>query len=121
VECSRCPLPALYNGYEILSCHAIRVTRDAEIPLERKRAVDLLTSVEAGVRERRMGDAVRLQYDADLPEPLLAMLVDELELSPDDLYAGTGFTAFSDLFQLYTAADVPPFHDHLPPPAPVAA
>ena len=107
----RLQLPALYNGYEVVSCHAIRVTRDADIALERKRAVDLLTSVEAGVRERRMGDAVRLQYDADLPADLLAMLVDELELQPDDLYAGTGFTAFSDLFQLYAAVDLPRLKD----------
>src|SRR5882724_1443800 len=117
----RLQLPALYAGYEILSCHAIRVTRDADLALERKRAVDLLTSVEAGVRERRMGDAVRLQYDADLPAPLLAMLVDELELGPDDLYAGTGFTAFSDLFQLYAAVDLPRLKDHVLPPRPVPA
>jgi polyphosphate kinase len=117
----RLQLPALYSGYEILSCHAIRVTRDAEIALERKRAVDLLSSVEAGVRERRMGDAVRLQYDADLPADLLAMLVDELELSPDDLYEGAGFTAFSDLFQLYAAVDVPRLKDQPLPPRPLPA
>ncbi|HKW95086.1 MAG TPA: polyphosphate kinase 1 [Methylomirabilota bacterium] len=117
----RLQLPTLYNGYEILSCHAIRVTRDADIALERKRTVDLLTSVEAGVRERRMGDAVRLQYDADLPPDLLATLVDELELGPDDLYAGTGFTAFSDLFQLYAAVDLPRLKDQPLPPRQVAA
>jgi polyphosphate kinase len=117
----RLQLPALYNGYEIVSCHAIRVTRDADIALERKRAVDLLTSVEAGVRERRMGDAVRLQYDADLPADLLATLVGELELSPEDLYAGTGFTAFSDLFQLYAAVDLPRLKDQPLPPRPLPA
>jgi polyphosphate kinase len=117
----RLQLPTLYTGYEIVSCHAIRITRDAEIPVGRKTAVDLLTSVEAGVRERRMGDAVRLQYDADLPSPLLAMLVDELELGPDDLYAGTGFTAFSDLFQLYAAVDLPRLKDQPLPPRPVPA
>ena len=117
----RLQLPTLYTGYEIVSCHAIRVTRDAEIALPRKTAADLLTSVEAGVRERRMGDAVRLQYDADLPAPLLAMLVDELELGSDDLYAGTGFTAFSDLFQLYAAVDLPRLKDHVLPPRPVPA
>jgi polyphosphate kinase len=117
----RLQLPTLYNGYEILSCHAIRVTRDAELPLERKRAADLLASVEAGVRERRMGDAVRLQYDADLPSPLLATLVDELELHPDDLYAGTGFTAFTDLFQFYSAADLPRLKDQPRPSRPVPA
>jgi polyphosphate kinase len=117
----RLQLPTLYTGYEIVSCHAIRITRDAEIAVGRKTAVDLLTSVEAGVRERRMGDAVRLQYDADLPSPLLAMLVDELELGPDDLYAGTGFTAFSDLFQLYAAVDLPRLKDQPLPPRPVPA
>jgi polyphosphate kinase len=117
----RMQLPTLYTGYEIVSCHAIRVTRDAELLLPRKTPADLLTSVEAGVRERRMGDAVRLQYDADLPAPLLAMLVDELELSPDDLYAGTGFTAFSDLFQLYAAVDLPRLKDAALPPRPVPA
>jgi polyphosphate kinase len=117
----RMQLPTLYTGYEIVSCHAIRVTRDAELLLPRKTPADLLTSVEAGVRERRMGDAVRLQYDADLPAPLLAMLVDELELSPDDLYAGTGFTAFSDLFQLYAAVDLPRLKDPALPPRPVPA
>jgi len=117
----RLQLPTLYTGYEIVSCHAIRITRDAEIPLGRKTAEDLLTSVEAGLRERRMGDAVRLQYDADLPAPLLAMLVDELELGPDDLYAGTGFTAFSDLFQLYAAVDLPRLKDQPLPPRPVPA
>jgi len=117
----RLQLPTLYTGYEIVSCHAIRITRDAEIAVGRKTAVDLLTSVEAGVRERRMGDAVRLQYDAELPSPLLAMLVDELELGPDDLYAGTGFTAFSDLFQLYAAVDLPRLKDQPLPPRPVPA
>jgi polyphosphate kinase len=117
----RLQLPTLYTGYEIVSCHAIRITRDAEIPLGRKTAEDLLTSVEAGLRERRMGDAVRLQYDADLPSPLLAMLVDELELGSDDLYAGTGFTAFSDLFQLYAAVDLPRLKDQPLPPRPVPA
>src|SRR4029450_3571213 len=69
----RLHLPAPSNGRASPACPAIRVTRDAETPLERKRAVDLLTSVEAGVRERRMGDGVRLQYEADVPEPLLPM------------------------------------------------
>lgn len=103
----RIHLPRLYHGYEILSCHAIRVTRDADIQLPRGRIEDLLASIEDGLRERRMGTAVRLQYEADLPPPVLATLVDELELGPGDLYEGEGFTAFSDLCQLYGALDLP--------------
>jgi polyphosphate kinase len=103
------------------SCHAIRVTRDSELLLERGRAEDLLTSIEASVRERRMGDAVRLQYDADLPDAILRTLVDELELEPQDLYAGAGFTAFSDLFGLYSAVNLPHLKDRPLPPHPLPA
>lgn len=89
--------PRLYHGFEILSCHAIRVTRDADFFVPRRRDEDLLGAIEQGVRERRMGDAVRLQFDSDLPAPIVGKLVEELELGPDDLYPGTGFTAFTDL------------------------
>jgi len=73
------------------------------------------------VRERRLGTAVRLQYDADLPSEMLATLVDELQLSPEDLYEGEGFTAFSDLFQLYAGLDLPRLKDRPLPPRPVPA
>jgi polyphosphate kinase len=100
-------LPRLYPNVEILPVHTIRVTRDAEFGLIRRRNEDLLTTVEKGIRERRMGDAVRLQYDPDLPEKFLSQLIEELELSPDDLYPAKGFTAFTDLLQLYSAVNLP--------------
>jgi polyphosphate kinase len=109
-------LPRLYHGFDLLSTHAIRVTRDAEFVLVRRRNEDLLATIEQGIRERRMGDAVRLQYDPDLPRELLSQLMEELELSGEDLYPAKGFTAFTDLFQLYTAANVPRLKDRPQPP-----
>src|SRR5712692_3111850 len=117
----RLHLPRLYHGYEVLSCHAVRVTRDAEMQVPLGRSQDLLVSIEQGVRERRMGMAVRLQYDPNLPAEVLAKLVDELELQPEDLYAGEGFTAFADLFQLYSAVDLPRLKDRPLFPLPVSA
>lgn len=114
-------LPRPYHGYEVLSCHAVRVTRDADSPLAVARAEDLLTSIEESVRERRMGTAVRLQYDTDLPQGVLDMFIDELDLQPDDLYAGEGFTAFTDLFQLYNAVDLPQHRDQPWTPLPIPA
>jgi polyphosphate kinase len=117
----RLHLPRLYHGYEILSSHAIRVTRDAELQLPRGRAEDLLTSIEESLQDRLMGSAVRLQYDTDLPAPVLATLLEELELQPEDLYEGQGFTTFSDLHQLYAVLDIPRLKDRLQPPLPVRA
>jgi polyphosphate kinase len=113
-------LPSLYDGYDVLSSHTIQVTRDADLHA-RGGPEDLLASIEEGVRERRLGTAVRLQYDADLPSDILATLLDELELSPEDLYEGDGFTAFSDLFQLYANLDLPRLKDRPLPPQPVPA
>jgi polyphosphate kinase len=112
-------LPRFYHGFEILSTHAVRVTRDAEFGLVRRRDEDLLMTIEQGIRERRMGDAVRLQYDPDLPKEVLTQLVEELELTQDDLYPGKGFTAFTDLFQLYSAANIPRLKDRPQTPLPV--
>ncbi|PYN82229.1 MAG: polyphosphate kinase 1 [Candidatus Rokuibacteriota bacterium] len=113
-------LPSIYNGDDVLASHAIRVTRDADLHT-RGGPEDLLTSIEEGVRERRLGTAVRLQYDAHLSSDIRATLLDELELSPEDLYEGEGFTAFSDLFQLYAALDLPRLKDRPRPPQPVPA
>lgn len=116
-------LSELYHGYDVLSCHAVRVTRDGDtnmqVPLVRNQ--DLLTAIEQSVRDRRMGTAVRLQYDDDIPQKVLTNLVSELELQPEDLYPGKGFTAFADLFQLYSAVDSPRLKDRPQPPLPVPA
>ncbi|HTN69667.1 MAG TPA: polyphosphate kinase 1 [Methylomirabilota bacterium] len=112
-------LPRLYHGFEILSSHAIRVTRDGDdFDVTRGRTQDLMVSIEQSIRERRMGDAVRLQYDPDLPKEILSQFLEELELSAEDLYPGKGFTAFTDLFQLYTAVNLPRLKDK--PLAPLA-
>ena len=116
----RLHLPTLYTGYDVLSSHAIRITRDADLQPP-GRPEDLLASIEEGLRERRLGAAVRLQYDGDLPHDILATLLDELELQPPDLYEDEGFAAFSDLLQLYAALDVPRLKDRAQPPHPVPA
>ena len=114
-------LPRIYRGYAVNSCHAIRVTRDADLTAPGGRDEDLLTAIEESLRDRRMGTAVRLQYDVDLPAEILATIVDELELDPTDLYEARGFIAFADLFQLYSAVDLPRLKDRPLIPQPVAA
>jgi polyphosphate kinase len=109
-------MPWLYHGYEVQSCHAVRVTRDSILEQQPGTgARDLLENVEAALRSRRMGAAVRLQYDSETPRDALRAVVQELELSDDELYPSAGFPAFADLFQLYAALDIPRLKD---PPRP---
>ena len=77
----RLHLPRLYHGYEILSRHAIRVTRDADLDVLADGPSDLLASIEESLRERRIGrggaPAVRRRPARATSWPTL---VDELEL-----------------------------------------
>jgi polyphosphate kinase len=115
----RMNLDHLFSGYTIRSCHAIRVTRDSDLPVEEDPNEDLMETVEEYLRDRRRGAAVRLQYERGLAPELLDLLIQELELSPEDLYPTEGFTAFSDLMQFYGQADVPNLKDAPMPPLPV--
>lgn len=99
----RLHLPTIYTGYDIVSSHVIRVTRDAHV--SSRGSEDLQARFEESSRERRLGAAVRLQCDGDPPPGVLARLLAELDLSPADLFEG--FAAFSDLSQLYAAVDLP--------------
>jgi polyphosphate kinase len=101
----RLNLSTIYTGYDIMSSHAIRTTRETD------------------PSERRLGAAVRLQHDGDPPPEVLGRLLSELELSPAHLFEAEGFAAFSDLFELYSAIDLPGLKDKrlVPFPAPLAA
>jgi polyphosphate kinase len=104
-------LQRIYHGYTINSCHAIRVTRDADLPVPVGRDEDLLTEIEESLRDRRMGSAVRLQYDADLPPRSSRRSWTRSSSSPRISTKREGFIAFADLFQLYSAVDLPRLKD----------
>ncbi|WP_306600432.1 polyphosphate kinase 1 [Geothrix sp. 21YS21S-2] len=115
----RMNLKHVFQGYEIRNCHALRVTRDSDLPVEESSGEDLMDTVEEFLRSRRRGAVVRLQYEAGLSPGLLKLLIDELELAPEDLYPTEGFAAFSDLMQLYAQLDLPHLKDLATPPRPV--
>ena len=116
----RLHLPAIYAGYDILSSHAIRVTRDGSA----RDTESPGTRFEENSRDRRLGAPVRLQCDGDPPPDVLARVLAALDLSLADLFGG--FAAFSDLPQLYAAVELPrradgPVAHHLITPSSSAA
>jgi polyphosphate kinase len=110
---------SLLTGYDIKSCVPIRLTRDSDMLIDEDTAADLMTTIEEGLRSRRRGAAVRLQYHSALPQRTVDTLVDELDLSPADLYPADDVLAFSDLFELYSAVDLPALKEPPFTPQPV--
>ena len=84
-------LGELFPGMEIIGHHVFRITRDADVELEEDEAEDLLEAVETVLRRRRRGATpVRLEVDSTITEEVLGLLLRELELDPDEVYAAGG-------------------------------
>ena len=100
-------LPRLFPGMEIVQCHAFRVTRNADLSVDDEDAEDLLVAIEMELRRRRFGKAVRLEVPEAMSADLVALLVEELELEPEDVVRQRTFidlTAVNQLANLSIAA-----------------
>jgi polyphosphate kinase len=93
-------LHALFPGMEIDASYAFRVTRNADLALEESEADDLLAAVETELRRRRFGRAVRLEIVSDVPDEIIDMLREELELRDDDILRLRGPIDLTGLFTI---------------------
>lgn len=93
-------LSSLFPGMEIEGAFAFRVTRNADLDLGEADAEDLLAAVETELRRRRFGNAVRLEIDVDAPQGVVDVLVEELGLTPGDVYRLSGPLDLTGLWSL---------------------
>ena len=79
-------LQDLFPSMQVLGVMAFRLTRNADSDTDQEDAEDLLQMIEEELRQRRFAEVVRLEHG---PQPDLWMrkfLMDELELSEEDVY-----------------------------------
>ena len=93
-------LESLFPGMEVLSHGFFRVTRDADFEVSDE-ADDLLQAVEAELRRRRMGEAVRLEVDVDIDLGVRELLREALDLEERQVYDVDGILGLNDLWQIY--------------------
>ena len=80
-------LPHLFNGMEVLGCHAFRVTRneDVEVESEGDESLNLLETLEKELMRRRFGPAVRLEVEETIDPGVLELLVRELGIGEAEI------------------------------------
>jgi polyphosphate kinase len=83
-------LGSLFPGMIVEHAHTFRVTRDADIDIRDEEADDLLRALQRELRKRRFGSPVRLDVAADMPEDMLAYLMQSVGVEPDDVYVLDG-------------------------------
>jgi polyphosphate kinase len=95
-------LHLLFPGMEIVESSPFRVTRDAEVAVQELESDDLLETIEEAMRERRFLAVVRLQVAQDMPEKILSILIQQIEVDPQDVYRVNGPLGFDRLMELYS-------------------
>lgn len=107
-------LHLLFPGYKILAAYRFRITRDTDLEIQEDEADDLLQLIEENIKQRKFGSVVRLEVDKEMPDYMLETLIENLEVTHDDLHIINGNLGLSDVMILY---DLPlpqlkekPFH-----------
>lgn len=95
-------LPKLFPGMEICDSYTFRVTRDSEIDLDDYEEIkDLIETIERQLRERRRGNATRLEVEEGTPRELVDYLRESLDLEEGDVYHVDGPLELKGLMEIY--------------------
>ncbi len=113
-------LGTLFPGMQILGSHTFRITRYSDLEIANsEEPEDLLAMIEEQVFQRRFGEVVRLEMQADMPPGLRALLLDELRDTEDpeitpltdrEVHTPSPLLDLGDLMAL-TSLDLPDLKD----------
>ncbi len=97
-------LGRLFPGFRAVSRGLFRLIRDTGVEFEEE-AEDLVRSYETALKRRRRGVAIHLSVDADMPDDLRALVIDELdvdehEIPGDEVVVQHGILGAADLKQM---------------------
>jgi len=94
-------LQHLFPGMTIEGHYFFRITRDADLELRDLEADDLMEALQAGLRKRRMGgEVVRLEVANEMPDDMVRLLMEGLDVESEDLYRINGPLGLDDLMSL---------------------
>lgn len=90
-------LAELFPAMQVLNVMPFRLTRNADSDHDQEDAEDLLEAIEEELRQRRFAEVVRLEHGPK-PDPwMLKFLMEELEISEDDIYELPALIDYTDL------------------------
>ncbi|MBN1850644.1 MAG: RNA degradosome polyphosphate kinase [Deltaproteobacteria bacterium] len=75
----------LFPGFRLLSSGVFRLIRDSELEIDEE-AEDLVRTFQSALKRRRRGSVVRLSVDDEMPEDLKELIIDQLDVSPSDVF-----------------------------------
>ena len=97
----------LFAGMEVQGCYQFRVTRNSDLFVDEEEVKNLRLALQGELPQRHFGDAVRLEV-ADLCSPAISdFLLQQFNLTAQDLYQVTGPVNLVRLMQVPDRVDRP--------------
>ena len=97
-------LPKLFSSHEVLYSCSYRITKDADLDVDEEDAMDLLETMEESLKQRKWGDAVRLEIESngnvEYFNEILDIIVDEIEIDEQYIFKINGIIDFTFLNKL---------------------
>ncbi len=93
-------LEDLFPGMEILDHHAFRLTRNEDVVIEEDETENLIQALEAELLRRRFGPPIRLEVGDDMDDLTLNLLINELDITAQEVYRLPGPLDLRGLFDL---------------------
>ena len=97
----------MYRGYDIVAQGSFRITRNSNLYVQEEESRNLLESVRAELHNRRRGDAVRLEIEADAGTDITERLREIFEIDEWQIFKAHGPVNLSRLSHLYGETDRP--------------
>jgi polyphosphate kinase len=112
-------LQDLFPGLEVVAAHPFRVVRDADVEIQELEADDLLETMQQSIRKRKFGSVVQVAMHPTMPDHIRGLLVENLEVSANDVYTLNHPLGFAHLMQLYNNVErydlkYPPYKPRTP-------
>jgi len=91
----------LFPGYKVVEAYSFRITRDTDLEIQEDEADDLLQMIEENIKQRKFGSVVRLEVEKQMPEYMIEILIENLEITRNDVHIIDGHLGLSDVLVLY--------------------
>ncbi len=98
-------LERLFPGCKLMGCGLFRIIRDSDVEIEEE-AEDLVREFEARLKRRRMGEVVRIEMHASMPDDIRDFIIEGLDADPTDVFSLDGKLGLAQMDQLIPA-DLP--------------
>jgi len=96
----------LFPGMEVLEHHEFRVTRNEDLEVDEDETENLIQALEKELLRRRFGPPIRLEISDDMDDLTLELLMQELEITTQEVYRLPAPLDLGGLFEV-TKLDLP--------------